>query len=64
MTYDSGLFVDSDNNAVPIWFFTSRVAWPTGITFAIWNDALNMTDFGPTFGFTLSFDLMVASKYL
>ena len=57
VTWDSGLFEDQDGDSIPILFSSLAVRWATGLSFETWNDTLNGTDFGPTFGFGVSFDL-------
>ncbi len=63
-TYDSGFFVDFDDEPIGTRFISARFAWATGLTFEIWNDILNSTDYGPTMGLMLSFDLNTLSEQL
>ncbi len=55
-THDTGFFL---RNGEPIedWFAGLYVQWATGLRFETWNDFANGTDFGPTYGFRVSFDL-------
>ncbi len=57
LTRDSGLFVDSGDDPIRVYFGGLRVKWPTGLLFETWNDIVGGTDFGPTFGVLLGFDL-------
>lgn len=57
VTHDSGFFVRSDGDPIETWFAGLYVQWPTGLRFETWNDMANGTDFGPTFGMLVSFDL-------
>ncbi len=58
ITRDSGLFKDPQNDPIDTWFVGLRFKWPTGLLFETWNDMANGTDFGPTYGFLLSADLL------
>ena len=56
-TWDSGFFVRPDGSAIDTTFLSIRFDWPTGMRMETWNDFANGTDFGPTYGLLLSWDL-------
>ena len=58
ITHDSGLFEDVANNDISTWFISASFEWSTGIRVEIWNDILNGTDHGPTFGVLFGVDLL------
>jgi hypothetical protein len=57
LTYDSGLFVDVEDDPIETVFISLRVRWATGLMLETWNDIANGSDFGPTFGAMFSIDL-------
>ena len=57
VTYDTGLFLDQREREISTWFGSVSLEWPTGLRLETWNDMANGTDFGPTYGLMLSFDL-------
>jgi hypothetical protein len=57
LTYDTGLFVDIEDDPIDTVFVSLRVQWATGLVLETWNDIANGSDFGPTFGATFSVDL-------
>lgn len=57
-THDSGLFVDAQDSPIETWFASLRFEWATGLRIETYNDFANGTDFGPTFGLIVSWDLM------
>lgn len=57
-TYDTGLFVDAADDPIDMWFVSVSIEWPTGLRLETWNDMPNGTDFGPSYGLMLGFDLM------
>ena len=54
-TTDSGLFM-SENDSIKVKFITFYFDW-SGIRLETWNDRANYTDYGPTYGFSVSIDL-------
>ncbi|MFO0981933.1 MAG: hypothetical protein U1E76_09360 [Planctomycetota bacterium] len=58
LTHDTGLFLDDAGRPIDTWFGSLRIDWATGLRLETWNDVVNATDFGPTYGVQLSFDLM------
>lgn len=56
-TFDSGFFVEPSGDPIDTRFLSLRFDWPTGMRMETWNDFANGTDFGPSFGLLLSFDL-------
>ena len=61
ITHDTGLFVDSNDDPIDVWFASIRFKWATGLSVETWNDFANGTDFGPTYGFLFSWDLTTLS---
>lgn len=57
VTYDTGLFLDARDQEIDTWFISVSLEWPTGLRLETWNDMANGTDFGPTYGLMVSFDL-------
>jgi len=57
VTYDSGLFENTANQAIETWFTSLRFKWRTGLAIETWNDIANGSDFGPTFGLMISVDV-------
>ncbi|MGE3175450.1 MAG: hypothetical protein AB7O97_22690 [Planctomycetota bacterium] len=55
-SYDTGFFQRA-GEPVDIWFAGLYVQWATGLRFETWNDFANSTDFGPTYGLRVSFDV-------
>lgn len=55
-TFDSGLFVHPDGDAIAEQFITAAVRFPYG-KFEVWNDFIGYKDSGPTYGTALTFDL-------
>lgn len=62
VTYDTGLFVDAADSPIDTWFASFRFEWPTGLRVETYNDFANGTDWGPTFGVIVSWDLGTFSK--
>lgn len=58
VTHDTGLFEDVQNDGISTWFVSASVEWSSGVRVELWNDMLNGTDRGPTFGLLLGVDLM------
>lgn len=58
VTYDTGLFVDPADQPLDTWFLSVSIEWPTGLRLETWNDMPNGTDFGPSYGIMLGFDLL------
>ncbi len=58
-TIDSGLFADLKGNALEERFWTAAVRIRR-FTFETWNDQLNRQDYGPTYGFAISYDFYSA----
>ena len=56
-TWDSGLFVKPDDDPIDTGFVSLRFDWATGLRFELWNDMLNGTDYGPSYGLLVSLDL-------
>jgi hypothetical protein len=57
VTYDTGLFLNLRSQEIDTWFISVSLEWPTGLRLETWNDMANGTDFGPTYGLMLGFDL-------
>lgn len=58
LSWDSGLFEDfRDSDPIDVWFWSVRAEWPNGLRVETWNDMLNGTDFGPTFGVMVGVDV-------
>ncbi len=57
VTYDTGLFLNAREQEIDTWFVSVSLEWPTGLRLETWNDMANGTDFGPSYGLMLSFDL-------
>ncbi|MEZ5965715.1 MAG: hypothetical protein R3F56_17910 [Planctomycetota bacterium] len=57
VTYDTGLFLNERGQEIDTWFISLSMEWPTGLRLETWNDMANGTDFGPTYGMMISFDL-------
>ena len=64
LTYDTGLFEDANNDAIDVWFASLSARWATGLQFETWNDFANGTDFGPTYGFLISVDVLTLSNLI
>lgn len=56
-TVDSGLFVDLKGDSLEERFISLALRFPYG-AFETWNDLVNQKDYGPTFGVSLTFDLL------
>jgi hypothetical protein len=56
VSYDTGFF-ERAGRPIDTWFAGFYVQWATGLRFETWNDIANGTDFGPTYGLRISFDL-------
>lgn len=63
VTYDSGLFVSPTGRWVTRRFGSVALHFPYG-TLESWNDWVGSTDSGPTYGFTLLFDVRRLSSLL
>ncbi len=57
LTVDSGLFVDFKGNSQEERFGSLLIRVPY-VTFETWNDLINSKDRGPTFGASLTLDLL------
>jgi hypothetical protein len=57
VTWDSGLFVKPDGDEIDDAFLTFRFDWATGLRLEMCNDMLNGSDYGPSYGVAVSFDL-------
>ena len=63
LTWDSGLFLDAnDGDPLDTSFVSFRAEWPGGMIFETWNDMYNGTDFGPSYGFQISWDLLALTR--
>jgi hypothetical protein len=49
--------VKPDGNEIDTAFISFRFDWATGLRLETWNDMLNGSDYGPSYGFGVSFDL-------
>ncbi len=58
LTYDTGLFVDTFDDPLDTWFISISIEWATGLRLETWNDMPNGTDFGPSYGLMLGFDVL------
>lgn len=57
LTYDSGLFASPNGRWITRRFGSVALHFPYG-TFETWNDIVGSTDSGPTFGFSLMFNML------
>ena len=57
LTWDSGIFVDETAQSRKE-FFWSAAATYAALRMETWNDSLNQKDRGPTYGFTITLDLL------
>jgi hypothetical protein len=57
LTWDSGIFVDETGQSRKE-FFWSIAATYAALRMETWNDSLNQKDLGPTYGFTVTLDLL------
>lgn len=56
-TWDSGFFATPAGSEIDTQFISLRFDWPTGMRMETFNDMLNGTDYGPSFGMLVSWDL-------
>ena len=56
ISYDTGFF-ERAGEPIDTWFVGIYLQWATGLRFETWNDFANGSDFGPTYGLRVSFDL-------
>jgi hypothetical protein len=57
-SYDTGLFVDRyDGDPIGTTFVSVRAEWPNGLRIETWNDMFGDSDYGPTYGFMVGFDV-------
>ncbi len=57
-SYDTGLFVDRvDDDPIGTAFVSVRAEWPSGLRIETWNDMFGESDYGPTYGFMVGFDV-------
>lgn len=63
VSYDTGLFVDRADNPIATWFAGLSFEWATGLRFETWNDIANGTDWGPTYGFLISIDVLTFNPF-
>lgn len=57
LSWDSGIFVDVTGQSQKEFFFSLAASY-AALRMETWNDALNQKDKGPTFGFTITLDLL------
>jgi hypothetical protein len=57
LTWDSGIFVDEMGQSRKE-FFWSVAATYAALRMETWNDSINHKDYGPTYGFTVTLDLL------
>lgn len=63
ITWDSGLWRDlDDGDPIDTSFISFQVKWPGGMVFETWNDMYNGTDFGPSYGFRIGWDLLALTR--
>ena len=58
ITHDTGLFVDARDQPIATRLIGLYLEWATGLRLETYNDMRNNTDFGPSYGFQISVDLM------